>query len=381
MLINPFVVRKEKEQKNSTESFSEAVSVVADQIVMKRPELAAGVQMGRIPSRVLEAEIVSTAADMNMLLEEPDIFARKVSDLLFGYGILQPYVNDPEISDILVNDCRTVYIKRFGRKHRVPVDFGSEERLLKYCYRIAAVCGGRLDENCNADAVLTDRKRNMRIVISLKPISVLSPTICIRKPTTGFTLSELVEKKMLTEEQADFLQNAVLNRKTIVVAGRGGSGKTTLLGALIDTVPESERGILIQETYEINPRHPDIINKLIRISDTPGIKDYTLFELTRNALLMSVDRIFIGELKDREAMDFFNAIYTGHRGSMATVHANSASEVVNRLILLMKRSGTDIPVSDLRDMLFASLDIVVYMDDYRVVEIYDLKGGEEVCCR
>jgi pilus assembly protein CpaF len=252
---------------------------------------------------------------------------------------------------------------------------------LKYCYRIAAVCGGRLDENCNAEAVLTDRKRNMRIVISLKPVSVLSPMICIRKPTTGFTLSALVEKKMLAEEQADFLQNAVLNRKTIVVAGRGGSGKTTLLGALIDTVPESERGILIQETYEINPRHPDIINKLIRISDTPGIKDYTLFELTRNALLMSVDRIFIGELKDREAMDFFNAIYTGHRGSMATVHANSASEVVNRLILLMKRSGTDIPVSDLRDMLFASLDIVVYMDDYRVVEIYDLKGGEEVCCR
>jgi pilus assembly protein CpaF len=178
----------------------------------------------------------------------------------------------------------------------------------------------------------------------------------------------------LTSAESEQLRDHVLNRRTIIIAGRGGSGKTTLLGALIDTVPGTERGILIQETYEIKPRHPDIVSKLIHISDTPGIKDYTLFELTRNALLMSVDRIFIGELKDRETMDFFNAIYTGHRGSMATVHANSASEVVNRLILLMKRSGTDIPVSDLREMLLASLDVVVYMDDYRVVDIQKIRG-------
>jgi len=90
---------------------------------------------------------------------------------------------------------------------------------------------------------------------------------------------------------------------------------------------------------------------------------------------MSMDRIFIGEIKDREAMDFFNAVYTGHRGSMATVHANSAGEVVNRLILLMKRSGTDVPVDDLREMLFASLDLIVFMEDYKVKEILDLRGG------
>lgn len=347
---------------------------IVNDIILADPETVNKVHEGIYPKTLLETEIRSYLQHRGLFVDDLSGAVRRISDAIFGYGELQPYIDDSEVSDILVNDYRTVYIKKFGAKRRVPVDFGSEENLRKYCYRLAALCGGRLDESSNAEKILSDRIRAFRIVISLKPVSVLSPTICIRKPTTGFTLSELVSRGLLTSAESEQLKDHVLNRRTIIIAGRGGSGKTTLLGALIDTVPGTERGILIQETYEIKPRHPDIVSKLIHISDTPGIKDYTLFELTRNALLMSVDRIFIGELKDRETMDFFNAIYTGHRGSMATVHANSASEVVNRLILLMKRSGTDIPVSDLREMLLASLDVVVYMDDYRVVDIQKIRG-------
>ncbi|TYP56817.1 CpaF family protein [Thermosediminibacter litoriperuensis] len=379
-LINPFIVISHNQNDPKIEnSVSSAVDEVVTEIVESCPELVAGVESGTCSATLLENKIKEVVVGKKICRGSVDAFVRGVFDTLFGYGPLHPYIEDPEVSDIFVNSFNTVYIKKFGKKFRVSVNFGSEEVLTRYCYKIAAMCGGKLDENYNAEAVLTDRKRNLRIVISLKPINVLSPSISIRKPTTGFSLPELVERNMLTDKQADFFQNAVLEKKTIVIAGKGGSGKTTLLGALIDQVPHEERGLLIQETFEIRPRHPDIICKLVRLSDNPEVKDYTLFELTKIGLLMSMDRIFIGEIKDREAMDFFNAVYTGHRGSMATVHANSAGEVVNRLVLLMKRSGTDVPVSDLREMLFASLDLIIFIENYKVKEIFEPKGGGGIC--
>lgn len=380
-LINPFVPEDggNVSGEGIESGLQSAVEEAVNEIVTVCPDLVAGVESGKCSRTLLENKIRDVVVGKKIYQGSIDRFMQKVFNELFGYGPLHQYVEDPEVSDILVNSFNTVYIKRFGKKFRVPVDFGSEENLTKYCYKVAAMCGGKLDENCNAEAVLTDRKRNMRIVISLKPVNVLSPTVCIRKPTAGFSLDELVKKNMMTKAQAKFFRDAVTEKKTVVIAGKGGSGKTTLLGALIDAVPHEERGLLIQETFEIKPRHPDIICKLIRISDNPEVKDYTLFELTKMGLLMSMDRIFIGEIKDREAMDFFNAVYTGHRGSMATVHANAAGEVVNRLVLLMKRSGTDVPVDDLRKMLFSSLDLIVFMEDYRVKEIFEPKGGSVIC--
>lgn len=372
-LINPFKVESTKLNIGFCNELNSATDVIVDELVMKQPELITGVQEGTKSKRLLEAEIRSIIAEKKLGTGKYDDFEKTVFDKLFGYDILEPYLEDPDVSDILVNSRDTIFIKKFGKKMRVPVDFGSEENLVKFCYKVAAMCGGKLDEASNAEAVLTDRKRNLRIVVSLKPVNVLSPTICIRKPTTGFTLKELIDRGMITPKQEDFFINAVKDRKTIVIAGKGGSGKSTLLGALINEMPLNERGLLIQETFEINPKHPDIVCKLVKLSDNPEMKDYTLFELTKIGLLMSLDRIFIGELKDREAMDFFNAVYTGHTGSMATVHANSAEEVISRLILLMKRSGTDIPVEDLRKMLAASLDLTVFMEDYKVIDIQEVR--------
>jgi len=374
VLINPFEVQPysiETEPEKPVEDFA---GEIVDELILKRSELITAVQEERASNSMLMQEIKNIIRDKKIWVPDITSFARKVGDILFGFGILQPYIDDPDVSDILVNTKNVVFIKKFGKKLRVPVDFGTEENLLLYCHKLAAMCGGKLDENANTEAVLTDRKRNMRIVISLKPINVLSPSICIRKPTTGYTLAELVEKGVITHDQKAFFKTAVKERKTIVIAGKGGSGKTTLLGALIEEMPREERGLLIQETFEIRPRHPDIVCKLVKLSDNPEVKDYTLFELTKIGLLMSLDRIFIGEIKDREAFDFFNAVYTGHNGSMATVHANNASEVVNRLVQLMKRSGTDIPFDDLKQMLYSSLDLIVFMKDYKVVEIKKVGG-------
>ncbi|WP_434643117.1 ATPase, T2SS/T4P/T4SS family [Thermoanaerobacterium thermosaccharolyticum] len=375
-LIDPFVPDDVmKYDVNANFSVEDACEEITAEVVEKYPKLVVEIENGVSSRTILENKIREIVVDKKIYQGSIEVFMQKIFDVLFGYGPLQTYIDDPEVSDILVNSFNTVYIKKFGQKSLVPVNFGSEEKLTKYCYKIAAMCGGKLDENSNAEAVITDRKRNLRIVISLKPINVISPSIAIRKPTTGFNIDELVEKGMFTADEKELFKSAVKDRKTIVIAGKGGSGKTTLLGALINEIPYDERGLLIQETFEIKPKHPDVICKLVRISDNSEVKDYTLFELTKLGLLMSMDRIFIGEIKDREAMDFFNAVFTGHRGSMATVHANSAKEVVDRLILLMKRSGTDVPIEDLRQMLFSCLDMIVFMEDYRVKEILDLKGG------
>lgn len=370
-LINPFKVNVKK-LNISLGSIENSTDEVVNILVEDQADLITQVQEGTKSKALLEAEIKKIISEQKLAIGDYDTFVDTVFDTLFGYGILQPYLDDPDVSDILVNSYNNVFIKKFGKKISVPVNFGSEEVLLKYCYKVAAMCGGKLDESSNIETVLTDRKRNLRIVISLKPVNVTSPSICIRKPTTGFTLDELVEKGMMTNKQKEYFKKAVLDQKTIVIAGKGGSGKSTLLGALINEVPHSERGLLIQETFEINPKHPDIVCKLVKLSDNPEVKDYTLFELTKIGLLMSMDRIFIGELKDKETMDFFNAVYTGHLGSMATVHANSAREVIKRLILLMKKSGTDIPFNELKNMLASSLDVIVFMKNYKVVEIFEV---------
>lgn len=346
-LINPYKVNVKKLD-ITIESIENSTDEVVNILVENQADLITQVQEERKSRALLEAEIRKIISERKLAVGDYDAFIDSVFDTLFGYGLLQPYLDDPDVSDILVNSYNNVFIKKFGKKINVPVNFGSEENLVKYCYKIAAMCGGKLDESSNIESVLTDRKRNLRIVISLKPVNVKSPSICIRKPTTGFSLDELVGKGMLTNKQKDYFKKAVLDQKTIVIAGKGGSGKSTLLGALINEVPHSERGLLIQETFEINPKHPDIVCKLVKLSDNPEVKNYTLFELTKIGLLMSLDRIFIGELKDKETMDFFNAVYTGHLGSMATVHANSAKEVIKRLILLMKKSGTDIPFEELK---------------------------------
>lgn len=370
-LINPYKVNVKKLD-ITIESIENSTDEVVNILVENQADLITQVQEERKSRALLEAEIRKIISERKLAVGDYDAFIDSVFDTLFGYGLLQPYLDDPDVSDILVNSYNNVFIKKFGKKINVPVNFGSEENLVKYCYKIAAMCGGKLDESSNIESVLTDRKRNLRIVISLKPVNVKSPSICIRKPTTGFSLDELVGKGMLTNKQKDYFEKAVLDQKTIVIAGKGGSGKSTLLGALINEVPHSERGLLIQETFEINPKHPDIVCKLVKLSDNPEVKNYTLFELTKIGLLMSLDRIFIGELKDKETMDFFNAVYTGHLGSMATVHANSAKEVIKRLILLMKKSGTDIPFEELKNMLASSLDIIVFLKNYKVVEIFEV---------
>lgn len=344
--------------------------LLCDRFTEEKPDVINKYAEGVISEETLENELKYFLSKHKVDFEH----IKTMKNILFGYGILDEYINDPEITDILVNNPQTVFIKKFGEKIKVPVIFSSEDELYKYCYKIVSMNGGIINQN-QAQVVVTDRKRHLRIVVSLPPISVGSPNISIRKPAASQSLDMLEKAGMFDVFTKQKLKKYVRDSKTIIIAGKGGSGKTTLLGALINEVPLNQRCILIQETMEIMPKHPDIIVQLVRISDNPEIKNYTLFDLTKHALLMSLDRIFIGEMKDREAFDFFNAVYTGHRGSMATIHANSAGEVVNRLLQLMSRADVDLKEDTLRDMLYSSLDVVIFLENFKIKEIMEINKG------
>ncbi len=379
MQYNPFEVRNQTGA-NKGEAIDNIIDQVTDNLINNHYKLIAQVEAGSVSRVVLEAEIIKIIDSMENNYIPRDTIIGSVFDNVFGYGPLEPFIKNNEISDILINSPNMAYIKAKGVKSRINIDFGTNQRLLSYCRKVAAICGGRINEN-ESEAVITDRKRNLRIVISIEPINIGSPSISIRKPTTGFLLSDLIELGMIDKLMYNHLKESIRSKDTIIIAGKGGSGKTTLLGALINEVPYSERGLLIQETNEISVTHPDIVSQLIKTSDIAGNKNYSLFELTKFGLLMSLDRMFIGELKDREAFDFFNAVFTGHTGSMATVHANSAEETVDRLVLLMKRADTNLSGGYLKELLVSALEQIIFVQDYKVREIariegYDNKKGE-----
>lgn len=370
MIINPFEVQLVKQEEQPRDN--DVLLEIVEELSKRHAEQVNAVYEGRVPKESLLPEIERIKAEK----KSAHVPSRLVLDSLFGYGILEPFLSDSEITDVLVNRFDCIYIKRRGVKIRVPLSFGSERNLYNYCHKVAAMNGKRLNEN-TAEVVVTDRDRNLRIVITIKPIAASSPFIVIRKPSTGKSLEQLVREGMLSAPQAEYLRQKVRERKTIIIAGKGGSGKTTLLSALLREVPPTERVHLIQETYEIAPQHPDTICTLIRLTENPQLKSYTLFDLTRDSLLMSLDRIVIGEMKDREAFDFFNAIFTGHTGSMATVHSNSAEETIPRLMLLMKR-GSDLSPEILQEILYSSLDIIIYLANYRLQQIRTIEneGGK-----
>ncbi len=376
MQHNPFEVRNATARGTETENINIIVDQVTDSLVNNHYKLISQVETGAITRAVLEAEILKLIDKLEKNLIPRETIINNVFDNIFGYGPLEPLLNDGNISDIYINNPNTVYTVVKGVKKRVSVDFGNNQRLLAFCRKVAAICGGRINEN-ESEVIVTDRKRNLRIVISIEPINVGCPSLSIRKPTTGFLLSELIQLEMIDEAMYKHLKDSITAKDTIIIAGKGGSGKTTLLGALINEVPNIERGLLIQETNEITVTHPDIISQLVKISDVSGNKNYTLFDLTRFGLLMSLDRMFIGELKDREAFDFFNAVFTGHLGSMATVHANSAQETVDRLILLMKRADTNLTGEYLKELLVSSLNQIIFMRNYRIQEIVRIMGYDE----
>ncbi len=305
---------------------------------------------------------------------------KSILDKLFGYHILQKYIDDNDVSDIRVTKFDNIFIKKKGNWCKTKDSFNNDEDYLNFVRYCVLKNRGKIT-NETPIVVVSDRKNNLRIEAGIEPVNVLSPNLVIRihRPENLQTLEELFvsDIEMLDLEIYKFLIRSIISGCNIIISGKGGSGKTTLMRNLINRIPEDLSITSNEETAELYSTHPNIIQREI-LSNRNEDKNITLAKLTAHSLVMSNDVVVIGELKGAEAMVFFDAVATGHRG-YATVHSDSSKNTIDRLVTLMKRDSNAQSYTDkyLRKLLSQSIDIVIFMKNFKIHEITEVLFDEE----
>jgi pilus assembly protein CpaF len=284
-----------------------------------------------------------------------------VVDRVVGLGPLEPLLADPTISEIMVNDPQNVFVERAGRIERQAVAFRDEAHLRHVIDRIVGPIGRRVDESSPlVDARLPD---GSRVNVVVPPLALHGPTITIRKfSLQPFTLERLVALGTLSAAMAGFLAEAVHRRLSLVVSGGTGSGKTSTLNALGLCIPAEERLITIEDSAELRLGHPHIVSLEARPPNLEGQGEIPIRALVRNALRMRPDRIIVGEVRGGEAFDMLQAMNTGHRGSLTTLHANSPADALVRLESMVLIAGLDLPLAAIRRMISGAIELIVQQD-------------------
>jgi pilus assembly protein CpaF len=276
-----------------------------------------------------------------------------------GLGPIEPLMRDPEVSDILVNTSRHVFVERMGKLESTPVVFRDDAHLMQIIDRIVSRVGRRIDESSPmVDARLADGSRVNAII---PPLALDGPILSIRRfGRTPLLVDDLIRIGSLTPEMADLLRAMVRARLNILVSGGTGSGKTTLLNCLSSFISDTERIVTIEDSAELQLQQPHIVRLETRPPNIEGRGEVTQRELVKNSLRMRPDRIIVGEVRGAECLDMLQAMNTGHDGSISTVHANSARDSLGRLEMMMQLSGFDLPVKAMRQQMSAALDVIVH---------------------
>jgi pilus assembly protein CpaF len=317
-------------------------------------------------------------ADMN-----PDELIKEIYDEALALGPLQDLLDDPEITEIMVNGHDRIYVEKAGRIILTDRTFMEDSSVLTVIERIVSPIGRRIDESQPyVDARLPDGSRVNAII---HPLSLVGPCLTIRKfSKTPFTDGDLIRLGTMTDYMAEFERLAVLMRKNIVVSGGTGSGKTTLLNVLSGYLPESDRIITIEDAAELRLNQQHVVRLEARPPNIEGKGEVTIRDLVRNALRMRPDRIVVGECRGGEALDMLQAMNTGHDGSLTTIHANAPRDVISRLETMVLMSGMDLPVRAIREQIASAIDLVIHEARFsdgtrkisRVTEIVGLEGDQ-----
>ncbi len=285
---------------------------------------------------------------------------------VFGLGPLEGLMQDPEISDILVNNAHEVYIERLGQLELSDVVFADDDHVLRIIQRIVGRVGRRIDEvSPMVDARLEDGSRVHAIV---PPLAIGGPKLSIRRfGTDVLRIENLISNNTLTDDMVTFLGAAVQARVSFLISGGTGAGKTTLLDALSVFIPHDERLVTIEDAAELILQHPHVIRLETRTPNTEGEGVVTQRELVRNSLRMRPDRILVGEVRGAEALDMLQAMNTGHEGALTTIHANDTADALQRLEMMVAMTGFELPVKVIRQYVASGIKLVVHL--------MRLKGG------
>jgi pilus assembly protein CpaF len=292
----------------------------------------------------------------NALLDKTDAWGRIMPFL----RPIEPLILDPEISDIMVNGDRSVFIEKYGEMALVTGVTVHEKYLQVASRNIARALGAEIgEENPILDSRLPD---GSRVAIVLSPVSVSGTALTIRKfQNKRYNAQELVRVGTLTSDLLGVLQNVVRDGATVLISGGTGTGKTTLLNALAASIPDAERIVVIEDTSEIQIDKPNLVRLEAR-AEQPDLPRVTIRQLLRATLRMRPDRILLGEVRDGAAFDLLQAMNTGHSGTLATIHANSATQSLTRFSTCVSMAGTELPYRTIRSNIAEALHYVVHLD-------------------
>jgi len=313
--------------------------------------------------------------------QEREVAFHHVLQDLLGLGPLEPLLRDPDISEIMVNGPRTIYVEKRGKLYISASSFETVEQLRHIIDRIVAPTGRRVDESMPlCDARLSD---GSRVNVILPPLSLDGPILTIRKfITQRLQLEDLIPLGTMDRPMADFLQQIVHDRRNIVVSGGTGSGKTTLLNALSSLIPDGERIVTIEDAAELQLQKPHVVRLESRPANAEGQGAISIRRLVTNALRMRPDRIVVGECRGGETLDMLQAMNTGHDGSLTTVHANSGRDALSRLETLALMADIALPISVVRDYVARAVDVLIHQSRFadgtrRVTSILQITGLEQ----
>jgi pilus assembly protein CpaF len=364
---------------------------------MKRFEELRGQLMGMLSDRgeltdqdileVIDGLVLSEAGAQRLSLREKEAVRKELFCSVRRLDVLQELVDDPTVTEIMVNGYRNIFVERGGKIRKWDRSFSSEERLWDVIQQIAGKCNRMVNEE---RPVLDARLENgARVCAVLPPVALDGPVLTIRRfPDDPITMDKLKEWGSITAEAAEFLKNLVEAGYTILVGGGTSTGKTTFLNALSAFIPEDERIVTIEDNAELQFKGPaNIVRLEARAAGMDGGGEITIRDLIRSALRMRPSRIIIGEVRSGEAGDFLSCLNTGHSGSLGSAHANSVRDMIGRLETMVLM-GTDIPIPVIRRRIVSGIEILVHLtregNGKRVVEeIAEIEGlsGEEVQIR
>jgi pilus assembly protein CpaF len=298
--------------------------------------------------------------EIPLSIQEKAHIIQQIGDNILGLGPLEPFIRDPDITEIMVNGHRAVYIERAGKIHKTSAAFRTEDDLRRAIDKIVGRVGRRVDEaSPYVDARLADGSRVNAII---PPLAVKGSALTIRKFSADpFTAKDLVDFGTLTPTLVAFLDACVRGRLNILVSGGTGAGKTTLLNTLSASLPEDERIITIEDSAELRLQQPHVVSLEARPRNIEGEGEITIRDLVRNALRMRPDRIVVGEVRGGETLDMLQAMNTGHDGSISTIHANSPRDVLSRLETLALMAGMDLTIRAVREQVAAAVDLIVHV--------------------
>ena len=377
MLINPLKSEANNVEPNLEVNKDKVIGEILSFLINNYSDYLSDIDINRnIVENIIREKVYKEYANMNT-----ESTIKNILDRIFGYYILQKYIDDVDVSDIRVTSFDRVFIKRKGNWERIKESFNSKEDYTNFVRYCILKNHGKIT-NEEPIVVVSDRKNNLRIEAGIEPVNVSSPNLVIRihRPNLNQTLEELFmsDIEMFDLDIYKFLVKSIISGCNVIISGKGGSGKTTLMRNLINRIPEDLSITSNEETAELNLSHPNVIQREI-LNNRNKDKNITLAKLTAHSLVMSNDVVVIGELKGEEAMVFFDAVSTGHRG-YATVHSDSSKNTLDRLVTLMKRDISAQSYTDkyLRKLLAMSVDVVIFMKNFKIHEIAEVIYDEEI---